>query len=128
MIHGSTKHHIAKITRGISRILRVTMGHSESEISIHILSTYAPQNGHKEDVRRQHLGEVKEALNGTCKRHLVIWRADSNGKIGRIGEKEDGGKSTNGHAITKIIGPYARTAKTENGTECNYRGYAIADR
>ena len=55
---------------------------------IQILTTYAPHNGKTEEDRMQHWGEVKEILNKTCKRHMVIWSTDANGKIGRDEEEE----------------------------------------
>lgn len=73
-------------------------------------------------------GEVEESLNETCKRHLIIWRAEANGQIGRIDEKEGGGKAAQGQVHTKIIGPYAMASKTEKEMECSYRGYASTNR
>ena len=43
MEHESMKQHITQIARQSGRALRVTLGHAESKIPIHIISTYAPR-------------------------------------------------------------------------------------
>ena len=72
---------LQKITRQISRVLRVSVGHSESKMPIRIISTYAPHNGHTEETKRKHWEDVQELLSKTCKRHLIIWGADTNGQL-----------------------------------------------
>ena len=66
---------------------------------IQILTTYAPHNGKTEEDRMQHWGEVKEILNKTCKRHMIIWRADANGQIGR--DEGDGAEEHNAKAMPR---------------------------
>ena len=82
MINESTKQYITQITRQSSRILKVTIDNQHSNMHIQIISTYAPKNGHAEEDRRQHWGEVREIPNKTCKRHMTIWCADANGQLG----------------------------------------------
>ena len=91
MIHESIQQYITQIARQSSRVLRVTLGRENSKRPIQILTTYAPHNGRAEEDRNQHWGEVKEILNKTCKRHMVIWRTDENGQIGR--DEEEGGST-----------------------------------
>ena len=114
MIHASAQKYITQIARQSSRVLRVTLDRYRSKMPIHILSNYAPHNGHSEADRIQHWGEVKEIHNQTCKRHMIIWRADANGQLGRDkgGENE---KSPNENTAHNKIGPYKRE-KTEKGT------------
>ena len=87
MIHGSTQKYITHITRQIIRVREVTLDHQNSNMPIQIITSYAPHNGHTEEDRRQHWREVKEILNKTCKRHMIIWRTDANGQIGRDEEE-----------------------------------------
>ena len=114
MIHESIQQYITQIARHSSRVLRVALDRYKSKIPIHIISTYAPHNGHAEAERRQHCGEVKEILNKTCKRHMVIWCTDSNGKLGKGGE-EEGGKTAQNNAIYNIRGPVSSATRTEKG-------------
>ena len=67
----------------------VTQDRYKSKMPIQILSTYDPHNGHTETDRRQQWGEVKETLNTTCERHMIIWCADANGQLGRDKEEEN---------------------------------------
>ena len=90
MIREITQQYITQITMP-SRVLRVTMDHAKSRMSIEILSTYAPHNGNAEEERRKRRGEVKEIINKTCKGHLLIWCADTNGRLG-IDEERGGEK------------------------------------
>ena len=83
MIHASMEKYITQIARQSSRVGQVTTGRKNSKMPIDILTTYAPHTGHTEADRNQRWGEVKEIMNKTCKRHMVTWRADANGKIGR---------------------------------------------
>ena len=88
MIHGSIQQYITQVTRQSIRVLRVTLDRYKSEKPIHILSTYAPHNGHTEAERKQQWEEFKEILNKTCKRHMIIWCADANGQLGRETKKK----------------------------------------
>ena len=58
------------------------MDQEKATMPIHVISTYAPHSGHKEETRRRRWQDVNELLNKTCKRHLIIWGADANGQIG----------------------------------------------
>ena len=119
-------HYITQIKRQRSRLLGVTLGNYESKIPIHILSTYAPRSGHTEAERRHQWGEVNEILNRTCKRRMIIWRADANGQLGR--DKEEGKtERPNENTTRSKIGPYAR-AKTEKETERNWQKCAKHNR
>ena len=89
MIHGRLQQHIAQITRQSSRSIRVTLGHAKSKMPIHIVSTYAPRNGHTEEARGKHWGGAKELLNETCRRHLILWGADANGQMGNRNQSEE---------------------------------------
>ena len=71
-------------------------------MSIQIISTYAPHNGHVEAERRQHCEEVKEILHKTCKRHMIIWCRDANGQLGRENEE---GKADKDYAKQDIVSP-----------------------
>ena len=102
--------YITRITRKRSRVPKVTLGGRNSNMPIQIITTYAPNNGRTEEYRIQHWGEVKEILNMTCKRHMIIWRTDANGQIGW---GEEGGAVKKCHI--HIIGPYARAKKTGKG-------------
>ena len=138
VVHGGTaimaqvsmQHHIAQIEEKSIRVLRATLDHAKSKIRIQILSTYAPSNGHAEEERRQHWGEVKETLNETCERHLLIWGADANGQLGRIERIQEEEKDTHGHVATRVIGPYAREEKRRRKNEMgySYREYASDNR
>ena len=66
-----------------SRVLKVTLGHQNSNMPIQIITAYAPHNGHAEEDRRHPWEDVKETLDKTCKRHMIIWRTAANGQIGR---------------------------------------------
>ena len=81
---------------------------------IQIISTYAPHNGHAEEDRGQHWEEVKEILNQTCKRHMIIWCTDANGQLGRDKKKV---KRHNENDARSKIGPYTRAKKTEEEEE-----------
>ena len=59
------------------------------------------------------MGDVKEILNKTCKMHMIIWRADTDGKIGRGGEAD--GTNTKINSARNIIGPYTTATTTETG-------------
>ena len=89
MLHGRTQQYITQITRKSSRVLRVTLDRRESKMPIHILATYAPQNGQAEAGRRHHWEAVKEILNKTCERQMLIWCADANGQLGSDKEEEN---------------------------------------
>ena len=73
MIRASAHHHIAQITRHIIRVLRVTLDQDKSKMPLHVISTYAPHNGHTEEERQRRWGDVKIIRNKTCKRRLLIW-------------------------------------------------------
>ena len=134
MIHGSTQQYITQIARQSSRVLKVTLGHLRSRIPIHIISTYAPHNGHAEEDRRQHWEEVQEILNKTCRRHMIIWRTDANGQLVR--NKEEGQKGNTENDARNKIGPYKSKSnrkrklrapfrnmpKTPNDTDGNMEG------
>ena len=109
-IRESAKQHIAQIARQRSRVLRATLDRKNSRMPIQIISIYAPRNGHTEEDRRQHWEEVNEILTNTCKRHMIIWCADANGRLGSD-EATEAPKTNKYNATTKIVGPYARVAK-----------------
>ena len=81
--------YITQIARKGSRVARVTMGRKNSRMPIQLLTTYAPRNGHTEADRRQHWEDVKEILNKTCKRHMIIGCSAASGEIGRDREAEE---------------------------------------
>ena len=104
--------YITQITRQSSRVLKVTLGRRNSWMPIQILPTYAPHNGHAEADRRQHWGKVKELLNKTCKRRVIIWCADANGHRERKRGKRE--KCITEKDAHRKIGPYDRS-KPEKG-------------
>ena len=115
MIHESAQLYIAQIARKSRRALRVTLDRKNSRMPIQIVATYAPRSGNKEEDRGQHWRGAKEILNETRKRHMIIWRADSNGELCK---EESAEQNTNReNAATQIAGPYARATKTEKGAE-----------
>ena len=65
MIHENLQQNITQITRRSSRALRVTLGHRKAKMPIHIVSTYAPHNGHDEEAKNHHWKDVQELLNKT---------------------------------------------------------------
>ena len=71
MIHESLQKNITQIVRQSSRAVKVTQHHHKAKMPTQIISTYAPHNGHNEEVRNQHWEDVQELLNKTCKRHLI---------------------------------------------------------
>ena len=84
------QHYIARIARRWVRFLRATLERKNSKTPIHILSTYAPQSGHTEEERTHHWEDVEEIPNKTRKQHMIIRRADANGKLGREeGDEEE---------------------------------------
>ena len=88
MIHGRMQKYITKIARQSGRGPRLAIYRENSNVHIQIITTYAPHNGHTEEGRQKHWGEVKEIANKTCKRQMILRRTDENGKIGRGGEKK----------------------------------------
>ena len=115
MVRESLQQHIAQIPRQSSRPLRVTLDRAKSKMPIHIISTYAPRNGHTEGTERQHWGDVKELLSKTCERHLIVWGADANGQIGNRNHEEGEKYAQKEHSDRRIIGPYAKASETEQG-------------
>ena len=112
MIHESIQKYIEQIAGQSSRAIRATLGRKNSRMPIQIISIYAPRNGHTEGGRRKHWKGVNEILNKTRKRHMIIWLAGTNGKLGR--DEVAGEPNTNkDNAATKIVGPYKRATKTE---------------
>ena len=111
MIHGSLRQHIAKITGQRSRALRVTLDRAKSKMPIHIISTYSPRNGRKEEARRKHWEDAKERLNKTCRRRRILWGSDANGQMGSRNQEEK--YATKENADRRIIGPYTKASKTE---------------
>ena len=114
-----------QIDRRSSRSQRVTIGSKNSKIPIQILCTYAPRSGRAEEGRRHRRGDFKEITNKTCTRHMVIWRADANGQLGRDGEaeEEEGQSATRNHASERIVGPYTRSGNRK-GNGKKYNKYA----
>ena len=117
MMHGSTQQYITQITRQSTKVRRVTMGRGNANMPARVLITCDPHNGHKEEDRKHHWGEVKEILNKKYRRHMAIWRADANGQLGRDGA--EGEKHNKNNAIRNIIGPYTREIKTEKGNDAH---------
>ena len=114
MIHGGMQRHITQVAGQSSLVLRVALVRKNSKMHTRILSTYGPRNGNKEEGRRLQRNDFNEIMTKTCKGHMVIWRTDPNGRLGRE-EKEAGGSATHSHASARITGPYTRTARTEQG-------------
>ena len=73
MIHESIQQNVIQIKRQSSRSLRVTLEQAKATMPIQVISTYAPQSGHKEETRQQHWNDANELLNKTSKQHLIIW-------------------------------------------------------
>ena len=88
MIHESIQQNIIQIKRQSSRAMRVTLDQDKAAMPIHIISTYAPHSGHREETRQQHWQEVQELLSKTSKQHLIIWGADANGQLGSRGKEK----------------------------------------
>ena len=80
------------------------MDHAKSDAPIHIISTYAPHNGHTEETKRRHWEGVQELIKKTCKKHLIIWGTDANGQLGnRNREEEEEKYAKRGQIGRKII-------------------------
>ena len=124
MVHGSIQKNIAQITRQRRRVLRVTLGQAKSKMPIHIISTYAPHNGHTEATKRIRWGDVKELLNKTCSRHLIIWVAVANGQIGNRNHEEEEKYAKKEHDDQRVIGPYAKARKPEKEMDHEYAEYS----
>ena len=104
IIHESAQQYIAHITRQSVRVVRVTLDRKNSRMPNHIISEYAPRNGRTEEDRRRRWKDVNEILQNTCKRHMIMWRADANGQLGSEEEVEE--QNTNqDNDTTKITGP-----------------------
>ena len=82
---------------------------------IHIISTYAPHNGHTEETKRRHWEDVQELLNKTCKQHPIIRGEDANGQLGNRNREEEEKYAKKGQIGRKIIGPYTRARQAEKG-------------
>ena len=117
MIHASIHQNVAQITRQGSRSIRVTLDHAKSKMPIHILSTYAPRNGHTEETKRKNLEDVQELLSKTCNRHLVILGAAANGQLGNRNHEEEEKYAKKEYADRRIIGPYAKANRAAKGNE-----------
>ena len=89
MIHESLQKNIMQIRRQSSRFLRVTLDHDKAKMPIHVISTYAPHNGHAEETKQRHWEDVQELLSKTRKQRLIIWGADSNGQLGHKDKTEE---------------------------------------
>ena len=89
MLRESLQQNTTQITRQSSRSLRVTLGHAKSKMTIHIISTYAPHNGHTEETKRHHWQDAGELLNKTCKRHIIVLESEANGQLGNRNHEEE---------------------------------------
>ena len=121
MVHESLQQNITQIATQSSRFLLVTLGRAESKMPIHIISTYAPHNGHMEETRRQRWGDVGELLNKICMRHLIIWGSGANGQLGNRNHTEEEKYAKKEHADQRIIGPYVKASTCEQGNWARLR-------
>ena len=128
MIRESLRHHITQITSQRSRVLRVTLGHAKSKMPIHIISTYAPHNGHTEEERRQHWEDAKELFNKTRRRRLILWGADANGNWGTETRKKKRNMPKKANADQRIIGFCTKANRAGKEMAHNYTEYAEDDR
>ena len=86
--------------------MTVTLSHKNALTPITILTTYAPHKGYSAQEREKQRGQVDNAIQQIPKRHMTIWRTDSNGQLGK-----DDQDNKNKH----IIGPYTNAEETEKG-------------
>ena len=86
--------------------MTVTLSHKNALTPITILTTYAPHKGYSAQEREKQRGQVDNAIQQIPKRHMTIWRTDSNGQLGK-----DDQDNKNKH----IIGPYTNAKETEKG-------------
>ena len=68
--------------------MTATLQHEQSITPITILTTYAPHKGYTSTDRKKHWGEVEQTIQEIPKRHMVIWRADANGQLGRVNQEK----------------------------------------
>ena len=73
--------HVTPITRKRIRELKVIIDLKIARRPMHIISTYAPQIGHRKEAGGNQCQEVEELHDKTCVRRVIIWRAAENGKI-----------------------------------------------
>ena len=128
MIREIIHQNISKIARKSGRSIRVTLERAESKMPIRIISTYAPRNGHTEEAKRKHWGDVQELLNKTCERHLIIWGAGANGQMRNRNHGTEEKYTKKDHVDQRIKGPYARANRAEKEMEQDYTEYAEDNR
>ena len=119
MIHGSMTPCVTHVAKQ-SRAIRVTMGHENPNMPIHIISTYSPRNGHAAEEKKNQRNDVKELINETRKRHMIIWCPGTTGRIGRKDEREN--KTTQGKRTNNIIGPRTKATEIEKGNGVHLMG------
>jgi len=60
-------------------------------------------------MQKKNTGKTQKQLNTIPEKRMTIWRADTNGQLGEMGE--------NGETNPKIIGPKRKTKKTKQEME-----------
>ena len=67
------------------------------------MTTYEPRNWRTEEGSDQLWEVIKEILNKTYKRHMVICCAGANGQLGREEEAEDEEEEEEGGRLTRAM-------------------------
>ena len=121
MIHGSMAPYITQAARQSGRAIRVTMDRENPNTPTHIMSTYAPHNGHTAEDKGKHWGDVKGLIDKTFKRLRAIWCADANGKWEEQMEKITGQRREKNKQYNRAT---HKTTEIEKETERIKWGYA----
>ena len=107
MVREEYEHHIANMKRINGRILQPTLHSKQSHTPLNMVCAFALHSGKREIEQKQHWAEVRGKLKEIPNRHMIIWRTDANGQLGRQEHTE--------HGRCRIIGPKVKEDKTEAG-------------
>jgi len=102
-VHEELEHHIVNIKRIDARIMQLALHSKQSHTPLTILCTYAPHGGKTKVSQNEQWGKVRQTLQETSNRHLLIWRSGANGQLGTQNTIEHGG--------CKIVGPHVKQEK-----------------
>ena len=77
---------------------------------MHIRTTWG---GKTKISQNEHWGKVRQTLQETSNRHMLIWCADANGQLGT--------QNTIEHGCCKIVGPHVKQENKKGNGETFYR-------
>jgi len=83
LIHEDLENHIVHIHRVSHGIVKITLHIAQAHTPIAIINTYASHKGKTKQEQHEHWKHVHEVVKDTPRRHLIIWRADANGQMGK---------------------------------------------